>query len=69
MAEIKTDKNASRALDQDQTNDAPSWIERIRLNRNDLKPSFSSQPLIKELKHDPMITPNLPCKLRYFSMM
>ena len=40
-----------------------------RLNYNDLKPGISSEPLIKELNLDPMITPNFPYKLRCSSTL
>ena len=44
--------------------DAPSYIQQVQLNCNNLKPDISSEPLIDEFNLDPMVTPNLPYKLR-----
>ena len=72
MVEIETDENASRALDQDRTDDiscnssprltwrnlsGPSQIQWPRINCNDLHPRVLSKPLIEDETPDWTIMP------------
>ena len=82
--EIKIAENTSAMLDQDQTDciscvspsramcgnrGDPSTIQWPQLNHNDSYPCVSLEPLIKDQTLYPIVTPNLPYKLRCSSTL